>query len=67
MKIPLLLALAFAGCTPPVVSPYKAQQSACVAEAGTREEADACRCRVKARFGNPCDDAGAPSDAGSDR
>jgi len=61
MKIPLTLACALVACAqPPSVSAYEAQQRACVADAGTREAADECRCAVKAKFGNPCD-------AGSDR
>jgi hypothetical protein len=53
LKLPLL-ALALAGCKV-IASPYEAEQRACVEEAGTRAAADACRCRVKASFGNPCD------------
>lgn len=67
MKLPLVL-LVLVGCSPVIVSPYEAEQSACVAEAGTREAADACRCRVKAKFGNPCPTArDVINDAGSDR
>jgi hypothetical protein len=65
VKVPLLL-LTLAGCRV-IASPYEAEQSACVADASTRAEADACRCRVKARYGNPCSDAGAPLDAAADR
>jgi hypothetical protein len=61
MKLPLiLLTLALAGCLQrPLAGSYEAEQAACVTDAGSREEADACRCRVKQRFGNPCTDAGA--------
>jgi hypothetical protein len=68
MKIPLL-AIVLAGCAPGPASPYEAQQAACVANEPTRAAADACRCAVKARFGNPCanDVSAPPADAGSDR
>ena len=51
------LAVAY-GCGTLIASPYEAQQAACVEEAGTRAQADACRCRVKANLGNPCDAGG---------
>lgn len=38
---------------------YEAAQLACVDHAKTREEADACRCTVKAQYGRPCADGGA--------
>lgn len=47
-------------CGAALTSPYAAQQIACVSEAGTRAEANACRCAVKAQYGNPCDDSGVP-------
>jgi len=40
---------------------YEAQQLECVDKAKTREESQACRCDVKAKFGRPCAiDGGAP-------
>jgi len=69
MKIPLFVLL-LGACTPGPVSPYEAEQKACVADAATREAADVCRCAVKKRYGNPCTNdvtAPAPADAGSDR
>lgn len=33
---------------------YTAEQDACVERATSHEEADRCRCEVKARYGNPC-------------
>lgn len=61
MKLPIVLALALVACSGSgVQSPYEAQQRACVTDAGSRAEADACRCAVKARFGNPCDAKGTP-------
>lgn len=54
----LASAAALLHCGSLINSPYTARQQACVDEAGTRAQADACRCRVKASFGNPCTDAG---------
>jgi uncharacterized membrane protein len=51
-------------CGTVIASPYEAEQAACVEEAGTRAQADACRCRVKAQMGNPCD--GGVLDAGKE-
>lgn len=55
----VLVAALLSACGSIIASPYSAQQIACVEDAGTRAEADACRCRVRAKFGNPCD-GGAP-------
>lgn len=50
--------LALDGCLPPAPSldaaSYGAAQLACVAEAGTKQEADECRCLVQARYGRKC-------------
>lgn len=42
-----------------IVAEYEAAQLACVAEAGTRDDADACRRSVKAQYHRPID-GGAP-------
>lgn len=39
---------------------YEAQQMACVANASTKEESRTCRCAVRASYGRPCTDGGAP-------
>lgn len=38
-----------------VIAEYEGRQLACVAEAGTRQESDECRCAVRAQFHRDCD------------
>jgi len=59
--IALLIFAFFTGCAAlpsptdaEVVAEYEGRQLACVAEAGTREEADRCRCAVKAAYHRDC-------------
>lgn len=58
-----LLVVAFGACVRNAqIAAYEADGLACVAEAGTRAEADACRCALERRNARPpvhCD-AGAP-------
>ena len=58
----LLIALALASGCKPVPSPsdevviaeYEAEQMSCVLEAGTKLDADRCRCAVHEKYGRPC-------------
>jgi hypothetical protein len=54
-----LIIVAAMACGTLIASPYEAKQLECVDDASTRAQADACRCKVKAQYGNPCTDAGA--------
>lgn len=70
LGIALLVGIAIGGCTAStgqnavIAGSYEADQLACVDKAASRVEADACRCVVKARYGRPCADAGAPAEGG---
>ena len=55
------IALALNSCLPSpspsqqaVIAEYEAEQMACVLEAGTKVDADRCRCAVHEKYGRPC-------------
>ena len=63
MKLALLFLLvagsACADSVPPsaaaTIADYSTAELACVADAGSRAEANACVCQVRANYGRPCD------------
>ena len=55
----VIVMLALNGCGLPPGAPldaaaYEAEQMACIADAGTADEANQCRCAVQARYGRDC-------------